>query len=311
MMRPTLKYEDYTIGWICALPVETTAAMFMLDKRHSGVFPGVRGDDNNYIPGTVSGHNVVIASLPDKEIGPVSAASLVSQMRQSFPNLRYGLMVGIGAGVPGHDQKPDIRLGDVVVATPGDDSQGIVDYELGKETMEGFIKKGWLNPTDRGLRNAFRTIQAEAEFSGRNAFAQHLEVFQADNVCNGKFKHPGEGKDLLYHAINTTGVVERPETRSKGRSGPVVHYGLIASGNKVVKNAKLRDKLREKYKILCFEMEAAGLMNILPIAVIRGISDYADSHKNDDWQPYAAAVAAAYAKGLLDVIGVYGPSECQ
>jgi nucleoside phosphorylase len=309
-MRPILKYEDYTIGWICAISVETTAAMFMLDKRHNGVFPGVRGDDNNYIAGTVSGHNVVIASLPHNEIGPVSAASLVSQMRQSFPNLRYGLMVGIGAGVPGRDLKPDIRLGDVVVATPGDDSQGIVDYELGKETMEGFVKKGWLNPTDRGLLNAFRTIQAEADFSGCNAFAQYLEVFQADNVCYGKFKHPGEGKDLLYHATNTTEVVERPETRSKGRSGPVVHYGLIASSNKVLKNAKLRDELRDKYKILCFEMEAAGLMNILPVAVIRGISDYADSHKNDDWQPYAAAVAAAYAKGLLDVIGVYGPSKC-
>jgi nucleoside phosphorylase len=85
-----------------------------------------------------------------------------------------------------------------------------------------------------------------------------------------------------------TEVVERPKTRSKGRSGPVIHYGLIASGNKVVKTAKLRDELRERYKIRCSEMEAAGLMNILPVAVIRGISDYADSHKNDDWLPSGA-----------------------
>ncbi|KAH6625498.1 ankyrin repeat protein, partial [Boeremia exigua] len=49
-------------------------------------------------------------------------------------------------------------------------------------------------------------------------------------------------------------------------------------------------------------MEAAGLMNNFPCLVIRGISDYADSHKNDRWQPYAAATAAAYAKELSSVV---------
>jgi nucleoside phosphorylase len=177
--------------------------------------------------------------------------------------------------------------------------------------MDGFVENGWLSPTDRGLRTALGTIQAEAVFSGHNAFTQYLEVFQAGNVCNGKFKYPGEGEDPLYHAINTAEVVERSETRSGGRSGPVVHYGIIASGNKVMKNAKLRNELRDKYKILCFEMEAAGLMNTLQIAVIRSISDYANSHKNDDWQPYAAATAASYARALLDVIGPEHSPTCQ
>ena len=36
--------------------------------------------------------------------------------------------------------------------------------------------------------------------------------------------------------------------------------------------------------------------------IIRGICDYADSHKSKIWKPYAAAVAAAYAKELLLVI---------
>lgn len=56
--------------------------------------------------------------------------------------------------------------------------------------------------------------------------------------------------------------------------------------------------------ILCFEMEAVGLMNDFKCLVIRGICDYADSHKNKLWQPYAAAVAAAYATELLSVIPV-------
>jgi nucleoside phosphorylase len=54
--------------------------------------------------------------------------------------------------------------------------------------------------------------------------------------------------------------------------------------------------------VLCFEMEAAGLINSFPYLVIRGICDYADSYKNKRWQPYAAGIAAVYAKELLLVI---------
>jgi len=60
--------------------------------------------------------------------------------------------------------------------------------------------------------------------------------------------------------------------------------------------------LRKELDVLCFEMEAAGLMDNFPCLVVRGICDYADSHKNNLWQGYAAAMAAAYAKELLSVI---------
>jgi hypothetical protein len=83
----------------------------------------------------------------------------------------------------------------------------------------------------------------------------------------------------------------------------VVHYGTIASGNQVIRNATQRDGLSADLGgILCFEMEAAGLMNSFPCLVVRGICDYADSHKNKKWQAYAAGTAAAYAKELLSVI---------
>ena len=97
---------------------------------------------------------------------------------------------------------------------------------------------------------------------------------------------------------------------------PMVHYGLIGSANQVLKNPEARDKLHKEKGIICFEMEAAGLMNDFQCLVIRGIcgrlhlltsslclaqssTDYCDSHKNKQWQPYAAAVAAAFAKELL------------
>ena len=70
-----------------------------------------------------------------------------------------------------------------------------------------------------------------------------------------------------------------------------------------MKDGVTRDRLSSELGgVLCFEMEAAGLMNSFPCLVIRGICDYADSHKNKGWQPYAAATAAACAKELLSVI---------
>ncbi|UKZ69090.1 uncharacterized protein TrAtP1_010103 [Trichoderma atroviride] len=69
-----------------------------------------------------------------------------------------------------------------------------------------------------------------------------------------------------------------------------------------MKDAVVRDTLGMKKNVLCFEMEAAGLMNHFPCLVIRGICDYADTHKNKEWQGYAAMTAAAYTKDLLCLI---------
>src|SRR5947207_2572224 len=88
---------------------------------------------------------------------------------------------------------------------------------------------------------------------------------------------------------------------------PEIHYGIIASGNMLIKDAATRDKIAKEIgnDCVCFEMEAAGLMNNFPCLVIRGICDYADSHKSDQWQRYASATAAAYGKEFLG----YVPSE--
>jgi nucleoside phosphorylase len=66
-----------------------------------------------------------------------------------------------------------------------------------------------------------------------------------------------------------------------------------------MKDATVRDKLAKESNVLCFEMAAAGLMNHFPCLVVRGICDYSDTHKNKQWQGYAAMAAAAYAKDLL------------
>ncbi|KAL6913369.1 hypothetical protein FSST1_011129 [Fusarium sambucinum] len=87
--------------------------------------------------------------------------------------------------------------------------------------------------------------------------------------------------------------------RGEQEDDPVIHYRLVASANQLMKDALTRDKLAASLNVLCFEMEAAGLMNHFPCLVIRGVCDYSDSHKNKDWQGFAAMMAAAYAKDLL------------
>lgn len=93
-------------------------------------------------------------------------------------------------------------------------------------------------------------------------------------------------------------LVSRPE-RTEDDNDPAIHYGLIASANQLMKDAWIRDKLSAEMGVLCFEMEAAGLMNHFPCLVVRGIYDYSDSHKSKEWQGYAAMAAAAYTKDLL------------
>ena len=78
-----------------------------------------------------------------------------------------------------------------------------------------------------------------------------------------------------------------------------------------MKSAETRDKLGREHNVLCFEMEGAGIMNNLPCLIIRGICDYADSHKNRRWQNYAAATAAAYAKLLLSRLRIVDGLESE
>lgn len=120
----TLTYEDYTVGWICALPIEMAAAKAMLDEVHADL-PANPYDDNTYILGRMCSHNIVIACLPTGVIGPVPAVTVATQMLTTFPTIRFSLIVGIGGGVP---SQADIRLRDVVVAKPSKDHGGVVQH---------------------------------------------------------------------------------------------------------------------------------------------------------------------------------------
>jgi nucleoside phosphorylase/roadblock/LC7 domain-containing protein len=306
----TLSHGDYTVGWICALPVELAAATAMFDEHHNPLQQHSR-DHNTYTLGRIGGHNVVLACLPDGVIGTLAAARVADQMLQTFEGIKFGLMVGIGGGVPSKEN--DIRLGDIVVGKPTGQTGGVIQYDFGKTVQEGrFNQTGSLNRPPDVLLTALAKLRSKHMREDPELAKYLLEMLRRYPRMTSQFGRPNVQHDWLYDAeydhivenptcsqCNTSRLVDREPRPSED---PAIHYGLIASGNQVMRHGATRERLRKELNVLCFEMEAAGLMNNFPCLVVRGICDYADSHKNKQWQGYAAAIAAAYAKELLSVI---------
>ncbi|KAI8648816.1 hypothetical protein NCS56_01497400 [Fusarium sp. Ph1] len=335
----TRNHGEYTVGWVCALPKEQTAATAMLDKIHADL-QKPPNDPNTYTLGSISKHNIVIACLPKGKIGNNAAAAFAAQMVRTFPSIKVGLMVGIGGGIP-----PKVRLGDVVVSTPVDQYPGVVQWDFGKTEKDGFRRTGALNNSPSALLTALTKLETSHEMHGSKT-PQYLDDLKMNwpNLVpkytrHDSLKDPLFARDSSYRNRGSWEAIcsvfwdmilalkfllgwwafvptERgaeqvanstvSATADGGRRQPGdirVHYGLIASGNQVIKDARFRDSLNESLggNVLCVEMEAAGLMDF-PCIVIRGICDYADSQKNKDWQEHAVATAAAFAKELLQCV---------
>lgn len=260
--------------------------------------------------------------LPDSEYGLAAAANVCTNMLNAFPNIRVGLLVGIGGGAP--TSQKDIRLGDVVVSSTGQGTGGVIQYDYGRTVQNrDFQTTGFLNQAPTALRTAISALKTEHEMEGHHIQKTIDECLRRYPRLKNKYSRPPTLNDRLYlptvvHPFedgrvcgeacgegteNEPKLVKRP-VRSEEDDDPEIHYGIIASANRLMKDAILRDKLSSERGVICFEMEAAGLVNTFPCIVVRGICDYADTHKNDEWQGYAAMTAAAYAKELLSQVSV-------
>ncbi|EPS37531.1 hypothetical protein H072_8751 [Dactylellina haptotyla CBS 200.50] len=341
-------HNDYNVGWICALPKEQTAATAMLDEIHI-YLPKPRGskDDNSYTLGSIRNHNVVIACLPKGRTGSVSAASVAIMMVNTFPKVKFGLMVGIGNCIP--DGKKNIRLGDVVVSVPTDNFPGVVQWDLSKTDGDGeFQRIGSLNNPPSLLLTALTKLETDHELNG-SKIPEYLELMKqkfprlgvkylrseklVDNLFKSDYYHVDEvieeeGNELDFEESEDEDWNDHEDEDEVGKAknsgicrfcdkskilerkarGTRIRYGLIASGNQLIRDTKIRDKIYKELgnNVLCIETEAAGLVDNFPCLVIRGICNYADSHWNSTWEGYAAAVAAAFARELLDHVE---PSE--
>jgi len=199
---------------------------------------------------------------------------------------------------------------------------GVVKYDRGKVVAGGeFEHTGLLNMPPALLTNAVAKLRGKHEFK-RSAVSRYVsemvkKMLESEDVnpdFEDMYQYQGSKYDQLFEAdyehVNSEQISntfnEGQDTSGKvpddhklpcpncdearlvarkprKRNDPVIHYGTIASADLVMRHGTTREKLRKKYGILCFEMEAAGLMNDFPCLVIRGICDYSDTHKHKIW----------------------------
>jgi nucleoside phosphorylase len=316
--RPATR-AGFEIAVICALPIEADAVDALFDHHWDDDGPHydkAAGDPNAYSTGAVSRHNVVLAHMPG--MGKASAAAVAANCRASFPNIKLALIVGVCGVVPfrpGSSEMAETVLGDVIV------SDGVVQYDLGRRMPEEFAAKDTLldalgrpNTEIRALLAKLRGLHGRKTLQGR--MAGYMDVLRGEPELAAVY--PGRAQDRLFEATNRhvsdgmsceecgcDGKLVQRTRLEQGDGQPAVHFGLIASGDTVMKSGEDRDDIARKAGIIGFEMEGAGVWDVFPCVVIKGACDYADSHKTKAWQRYAAATAAACMKAFL---GYWVPS---
>ncbi|CAI7657219.1 unnamed protein product [Penicillium pancosmium] len=287
-LRVPPPHTEFTIGWICVLKDEFRAAVSILDEKYDTAgLVRAQGDRNHYVLGRVGMHNLMINLPPADTYGTGHAQTISINMRSAAPS-----------------DKHDIRLGDVVLGTK------VVPYAHGRETDHGFEQTGITRTTPRELLELI-TFMDERLWWQKVSLSESIEQIR-ERTDRGQTAFLRPTRDRFYKAsyIHQGSVCDclQPESQQRVNLYPrkdrevhpvQVHRGTIGSDNHVMKNALRRDYIAQKNNILCFEMEATGVMDVTPCLPIRGISDYSDGHKNDDWHPYAALAAAVCARELL------------
>ncbi|KAH8678288.1 nucleoside phosphorylase domain-containing protein [Xylariales sp. PMI_506] len=330
--------QDFRIAILCALRKEFDAVEAVLDKdweEDGPVYPKAENDRNTYVLGLIKQHNVVLCLLPG--MGKVQAATASANLLLSFQRLNLCFVVGICGGVPSATNRKDIFLGDVVISTGLIQYDFGSEYPHGFVIKSG--PSDTLSAPDLETRGTLNSLQRRVGYDRlRNETWSHL-ISLVEQEGWESSRYPGQDQDRLFaptyrhkhrdpsacdicaHCVHDQdptceivwkkaeckeigcsieGLVENrspPEDRAQLK--PEIHFGLIASGDKVVKSALYRDGIAHKYDIVALEMEGVGVWENLSTVVIKGVCDYADSHKNKTWQDYASASAAACMKAFL------------
>jgi len=135
--------------------------------------------------------------------------------------------------------------------------------------------------------------------------------FFSDDICEDARKQPctelgcDETRLLTRKRLQQASGIgsngfEVASAEAKEAQRAQIHFGRIACSNQVMKSGQHRDRIAQLEGVIGFEMESAGSWDYLPTIVIKSVCDYSDSHKNKDWQAYAAATAAACTKAVLE-----------
>ncbi|KAG9661092.1 purine and uridine phosphorylase, partial [Aureobasidium melanogenum] len=328
--------DDFEIAIICALPLEAAAVLDLFDQRYDkdgSQYGKQEGDTNTYSTGRIGRHDIVLAHMPD--MGKSSAASVASGLRLSFRGIRLALVVGICGAAP--LDRPLI-LGDVIISNsvvefdfgrqypdrferksglkdtlgrPNTEIRGLLskfEIPLIREDLEETILQNLVRLQEKRHTARYPGTEHDRLFPAAYRHIHRQDTSSQDCLCfSSQSNSDSSCSEALESSCDTLGcivdVLGSPSRQIRFASGaptPFVHIGTIGSASTVMKSGEHRDSIARKNNIIAFEMEGAGVWDNLPCIVIKGICDYADSHKNKLWQDYAAATAASAAKAFLD-----------
>ncbi|KAF3226310.1 hypothetical protein TWF106_000805 [Orbilia oligospora] len=321
------------VAIVCALSLEATAMLGLFDEiydKGSEAYHKKEGDRNAYTVGRIGNQNVVLCHLPG--IGTSRASSAAANLRMSYTEIKIALIVGVCGAIPMLPDGKEIFLGDIII------SDSVVKYDFGRQLPHKYERKSdkeeILGPVDKEIKALLSKLETQksSELFCHDA-AGALRTLQNGN--NSEYRYPGRNNDILFTAEyphqmyegaqRTSGCigcsspglacdeVRKRDCRTPGcqqkkikrtrlehsNTLPAIHIGRIASADTVMKSGQHRDELALNEGVIGFEMEGAGIWDQLPCVVIKGVCDYADTHKNKKWQPYAAATAAAGASAFL------------
>ncbi|KAH7194479.1 nucleoside phosphorylase domain-containing protein [Fusarium oxysporum] len=204
---------------------------------------------------------------------------VTGHLRTSYPNICLTILVGVCGAVPSTDEN-GIRLGDVVI------SDSIVQYDFGHQTDQEFVRK---------KTSHIDLVPKEI-----------LNLLESLHTVLGKRRTEKTAARLGQHGSVTGSMPQPLALRGQGADqtiniqAPTIHFGPMASGDTVMISAIHRDRIAAAENIIAFEMEGAGIWQELPCIIVKGVSDFADCEKTKEWQDYAAAMAAATSKAILE-----------
>lgn len=288
-------FSDVKIGIITALPKEFVAMKLMMQHTQEYFFKG-RGAGHRFFVGDIpsaNGKNHRVA-LGMCGMGNNQAAIRATNMLHHFKAIESLIMTGIAGGIPSfQNDNKQIRLGDIVV------SEGITQYDFTKETSNGIECRSKPAKPSAKLIEAVQLLQTD-ELEGICTWISYIDQFSSRPY----FSKPQLDTDIIY---DINGKIFKPKDDCTRTSYPKIFFGNIASSNNLLKNPQSREKLKKDFNVLAVEMEASGIADAIwnqsvGYIVVRGICDYCDMHKNDLWQEYAALVAAAYTRSLIEKI---------
>ncbi|KAL4882881.1 nucleoside phosphorylase domain-containing protein [Aspergillus karnatakaensis] len=332
-IRPRSR-ADFTVAIICALALEADAVEALFDEtydRLGRIYGKQPRDSNAYTNGRIGRHNVVLCYMP--EMGKRSAASVASNLVISYTGVQIALVVGTCGGAPEQpSSRESIFLGDVII------SEGVVEYDFGRQYPSGFQRKTSVRDVPGRPNQEIRSLLAglKADRSGLEFRERTFHYTRTLQRANKKWKHPELDDDFFdstyqhKHRNQTSSVTCRclhgnsPDDvcndalqqdcsilgcndnnvirrRTPNKSDRVsVHIGPVASADTVMKSGEHRDNLMKLEHVIGFEMEGSGVWDSVSCILIKGVYDYADSHKSKSWQAYAAAAGASAAKTFLE-----------